>query len=53
MDELDVAAAAWAPLRIRSHNVSPGEAWVTMATVIRGVSALPAEAPSALSRAAR
>jgi hypothetical protein len=41
---LSLAAAAWAPLRMRSQNVSPGDAWVIMATVIRGVFALPAEA---------
>ncbi|GAA2279479.1 hypothetical protein GCM10010234_15240 [Streptomyces hawaiiensis] len=41
---LSFAAAAWAPLRIRSQNVSPGAAWVTRATVIRGVVALPAAA---------
>src|ERR1051325_9063670 len=41
---LSLAAAAWAPLRMRSQKVSPGEAWVPMATVMRGVVALPAEA---------
>src|SRR6188472_234400 len=32
-----------------SQKVSPGDWWVTSATVICGVLALPAEAPSALS----
>src|SRR5689334_20451819 len=41
---LSLAAAACAPLRMRSQKVSPGEAWVTMATVMRGVVALPAKA---------
>src|SRR3954462_4751584 len=46
---LSLAAAAWAPLRTMSQKVSPGDWWVTSAMVIRGVEALPAEAPSALS----
>src|SRR5215467_9171817 len=46
---LSLAAAAWAPLRMRSQKVSPGEAWVTMATVMRGVVALPAEAAASPS----
>src|SRR5215210_3914094 len=40
---LSFAAAAWAPLRMRSQKVSPGAAWVITATVMRGVEALPAE----------
>ncbi len=34
-----------------SQKVSPGAWWVTSATVIRGVSALPAAAPELLSSA--
>src|SRR4051794_1781145 len=40
---LSLAAAAWAPLRTVSQKVSPGAACVIIATVIRGVEALPAE----------
>ncbi|BBC29537.1 hypothetical protein SGFS_008310 [Streptomyces graminofaciens] len=46
---LSLAAAAWAPLRMVSQNVSPGTAWVIIAMVMRGVVALPAETPPALS----
>src|SRR5919202_840812 len=38
---LSLAAAAWAPLRMMSQNVSPGAPWVTMAMVMFGVLALP------------
>ncbi|CAL2069226.1 exported protein of unknown function [Streptomyces murinus] len=41
---LSLAAAASAPLRTVSQKVSPGAWCVTRATVIRGVSALPAAA---------
>ncbi len=46
---LSLAAAASAPLRTVSQKVSPGAWWVTRATVIRGVVALPAEAFAAPS----
>ena len=36
---LSFAAAASAPLRTMSQNVSPGTSWVIIATVTRGVSA--------------
>jgi hypothetical protein len=39
---LSLAAAAWAPLRMMSQNVSLGAPWVTMAIVMFGVLALPA-----------
>src|SRR6266545_4036064 len=42
---LSFAEAASAPLRMMSQNVSPGAPWVTMAIVMRGVVALPAETP--------
>src|SRR3954466_4005030 len=48
---LSLAAAASAPLRTMSQKVSPAAWWVTSATVIRGVSALPAEAFDPLSSA--
>src|SRR5690606_15108134 len=41
---LSLAAAASAPLRTMSQKVSPGAWWVTRATVMRGVEALPADA---------
>src|SRR3954467_10603621 len=44
---LSLAAAAAAPLRIMSQNVSPGAPCVTIAIVIFGVFALPAAAPPA------
>src|SRR4051812_23846488 len=48
---LSLAAAACAPLRMMSQNVSPGAAWVIMATVMLGVLALPAVIPVLLSAA--
>src|SRR5438270_1535518 len=42
---LSLPAAAWAPLRMMSQNVSPGAAWVTIAKVICGVLALPPDTP--------
>src|SRR6478672_7225076 len=43
---LSLSAAAWAPLRIRSQNESPGTSWVIIATVARGVFACPPPDPS-------
>src|SRR4051794_717438 len=40
---LSLAAAARAPLRMVSQKVSPAGAWVTIAIVMRGVEALPAD----------
>src|SRR6266567_75606 len=40
---LSFAAAASAPLRTMSQKVSPGAAWVIMATVIFGVLTVPEE----------
>src|SRR5690348_13812085 len=48
---LSLAAAASAPLRMVSQKVSPEGAWVTMAIVMRGVSALPADTAAPLSAA--
>src|SRR5260370_200633 len=42
---LSLAAAAAAPALMMSQNVSPGEAWVIMAIVYRGVLAWPAAGP--------
>ncbi len=42
---LSLSAAAWAPLRMRSQNESPGTSWVIIATVTRGVFAWPAPMP--------
>src|SRR3989440_7755596 len=42
---LSFAAAAWAPLRMMSQNVSPGAAWVAIAMVICGGLALPPATP--------
>src|ERR1700694_5712809 len=42
---LSLAAAACAPLRIRSQKLSPGASWVIIATVARGVFATPALPP--------
>src|SRR6266568_7074997 len=39
---LSFAAAAFAPLRMMSQNVSPGAAWVIIANVMCGVFAVPA-----------
>ena len=46
---LSLSAAAWAPLRIRSQNESPGTSWVIIATVARGVLACPAPIPPPVS----
>src|SRR5262245_11094018 len=48
---LSFAAAASAPLRMVSQKVSPEGAWVTIAIVMRGVVALPAETLPASSSA--
>ena len=42
---LSLSAAAWAPLRMRSQNESPGTSWVIIATVIRGRVRLPPPPP--------
>src|SRR5262245_57107992 len=42
---LSLSAAACAPLRIKSQNESPGTSWVIIATVARGVFAVPAPIP--------
>src|ERR1700752_4513057 len=42
---LSLSAAAWAPLRIQSQNESTGTSWVIIATVARGVFAVPAPMP--------
>src|SRR4029450_3760204 len=44
---LSLAAAASAPLRMMSQNVSPGAPWVTIWTVISGVLGCPAVAAAA------
>src|SRR3954451_24725283 len=46
---LSLSAAACAPLRIKSQNESPGTSWVIMATVARGVFAVPAPIPPPFS----
>src|SRR6476661_7790421 len=42
---LSLAAAVSAPLRTKSQKALPGTPWVTIATVTRGVSAVPAVSP--------
>src|SRR6478736_8112370 len=42
---LSLSAAAWAPLRIKAQNESAGTSCVIIATVARGVLALPAPIP--------
>src|SRR5712691_11561762 len=49
---LSFAAAASAPLRTMSQNVSPGAAWVITATFMRGVVAWPAAGCAAAPAAA-
>src|SRR5579863_5952266 len=49
---LSLAAAADAPARMMSQNVSPAAAWVIMAIVYRGVLAWPALTPLAALAAA-
>src|SRR3989442_8012742 len=49
---LSFAAAASAPLRTMSQNVSPGAAWVITATFMRGVVAWPAAGCAAACPAA-